>query len=469
MKIDSLVIENFKRVVKVVIKPGSNLVRIVGRNAQGKSSILDSLMAVFRGVKYAPSKAIHKGADKAIIKVECGDIVVTRVFNKGDTEETTGLTVESGKNSVFRSPQSMLNALFGSLSFDPLAFSRMDAKSQYAELQKFVPGVDFGAIAKGRKTSYERRTEVNRFAGDAESSAKLIVVPEGLPAEPHDLDAMTQELAAAGAYNIELEKRRANRAAAAKELGDRMAAIALLPETIDKRIDEILGAANKETERMDSDIQRLLKAIAARNEEAQKSIDGYMISIKAEETTMKAAAEDLRVKIESAAPLGEAKSLSAVHIEAARQVNADIGKRMQRAEFERLAARYKLESEALTKAIEFADKEKSDAIAAAKMPIVGLGFGDEEILYNDLPFEQASDAERLRVSTAIAMSQNPELRVLRIKEGSLLDDDGLKLLDEMCIANDFQCWVEIVSNDDPLGWVIEDGSVKSEPVANGQG
>ena len=58
----------------------------------------------------------------------------------------------------------------------------------------------------------------------------------------------------------------------------------------------------------------------------------------------------------------------------------------------------------------------------------GLALGNGEVLLNGLPLSQASGAEQLRLSMAIAMAGNPKLRVLRIKEGSLLDDDNLALL-----------------------------------------
>ena len=59
------------------------------------------------------------------------------------------------------------------------------------------------------------------------------------------------------------------------------------------------------------------------------------------------------------------------------------------------------------------------------MPVEGLGFGAGIVTFNGLPFDQASTAEQLRVSVAIAMAANPKLRVLRIKHGNDLDADNL--------------------------------------------
>ena len=65
----------------------------------------------------------------------------------------------------------------------------------------------------------------------------------------------------------------------------------------------------------------------------------------------------------------------------------------------------------------------------------------------------------LKLRPTIAMSSNPELRVIRIKDGSLLDADGMAMLKAMASENDFQIWIERVADNDPMAVVIEDGSV----------
>jgi hypothetical protein len=57
------------------------------------------------------------------------------------------------------------------------------------------------------------------------------------------------------------------------------------------------------------------------------------------------------------------------------------------------------------------------------------------------------------------MSSNPELRVIRIKGGSLLYPDGMAILKGMAKESDFQIWIERVGDNDPIAVVIEDGSI----------
>ena len=117
------------------------------------------------------------------------------------------------------------------------------------------------------------------------------------------------------------------------------------------------------------------------------------------------------------------------------------------------------ESESLTKAMEERTQSQTAAIGGAKMPIDGLSLDGSRVLFNGIPLDQASSAEQLRVSTAIAMASNPELRVIRIKDGSLLDPDGMAMLKAMANENDFQIWIERVADSDPIAVVIGDGSI----------
>ncbi|KKL50685.1 hypothetical protein LCGC14_2303040, partial [marine sediment metagenome] len=80
--------------------------------------------------------------------------------------------------------------------------------------------------------------------------------------------------------------------------------------------------------------------------------------------------------------------------------------------------------------------------------------------YQDVPFGQCGAAERLRVSVAMAMAANPDLRVIRVTDASLLDDNNRAIIDEMAKEHDFQIWLEIVGAEEGVGVVIEDGMVK---------
>ena len=119
-------------------------------------------------------------------------------------------------------------------------------------------------------------------------------------------------------------------------------------------------------------------------------------------------------------------------------------------------------SAGLSVKIEQCDKEKAKMIAKAKLPVEGVGFGDGFVTFNGVPLDQASSAEQLRVSISVAMSMNPKLRVIRIQDGSLLDSDSMKMIEDMAVDKGFQFWVEQVDETGKVGVVIEDGHVASD-------
>jgi len=49
--------------------------------------------------------------------------------------------------------------------------------------------------------------------------------------------------------------------------------------------------------------------------------------------------------------------------------------------------------------------------------------------------------------------------VVRIRDGSLLDADSLRLVAEMAEQTDCQVWIERVADERKVGFVIEDGAV----------
>jgi CCR4-NOT transcriptional regulation complex NOT5 subunit len=103
--------------------------------------------------------------------------------------------------------------------------------------------------------------------------------------------------------------------------------------------------------------------------------------------------------------------------------------------------------------------EKDEAIEAADVPVEGLGLVEDGITIGGIPFSQCSAAQRLKVSMSIAMMANPTVRVILIRDGSLLDEDNMQVIEDMAGDNDFQLWVECVGKDEGTGVYIEDGVV----------
>ena len=118
-------------------------------------------------------------------------------------------------------------------------------------------------------------------------------------------------------------------------------------------------------------------------------------------------------------------------------------------------------SESLTESLGQIKEEKEARIKNAKMPVDGLSFSKGDIAFNGVEFSEISSAQKIKVSMAMAMAMNPKLKVIRILNGSLLDDGAMKAIEEIAVENDFQIFVERVSNQkNPNTIYIEDGQIK---------
>ena len=455
MRIMSLTAENIKRIVAVEIKPDGNLVQITGQNGNGKTSVLDAILWALRGLSSVQGFPIRQGENQARIRLDLGEIIVTRKFKLGEKgQTTTSLEVTSDKGARFPSPQSMIDNLLGALSFDPLAFARMSAKEQYESLRKFVPGVDFAAIEAAQKSDYDKRTEVNRRAKEARSAAAAIVVSEG-PMVPVDDKAMVDALAAAADTNAKIEARKSKRAEVAGFVERDRAEAVRISEDARVRAEGIVVDAKDSLLRAQKSLEEVqARAVAIVNEAATKSAD------------LRKTADANEAKIKAAPALPPIVDVSELRakIDSARLSNVDVIKRQDRAD--RLSEADKLDKEAgaISDGMDARAEEKAKAIRSAKLPVDGLGFGVDRngqnvVTMKGLPFDQASDAEQLRISIAIAGAMNPKLRVIRVRDGSLLDTDSLNMVEEWACKNDYQVWVERVEGSGVVGFVIEDGRV----------
>lgn len=423
MKILSLTAENVKKIRAVHIEPDGAMVQVTGANGSGKSSVLDAIYMGLAGTKAIPTKPIRAGAEKARIRLDLGDVIVTRRFTSSGN---TSLTVEAADGARYPSPQRMLDELLGSLTFDPLEFSRMSPKLQMETLRDLVQlDIDIDALDRENAADYDARTDINRRAKALRAQADGIVVAPDTPAEPVDVSELTARMQAASEANANIERRRARRENAAAQI---QAELDLANRALDRAAE-----LREEAEHLERDAEKA-KVRAA---ELQDALD---------------AAGDLP------APTNVAEIRA--QIDAAAETNRKVENRRLRDDLVRQATAAEGNAAALTQRIEDRAKRRAEAIANAAMPVEGLSFGDGEVLYNGIPFSQASSAEQLRVSVAIAMAANPKLRVLRIKDGSLLDENGLQLVAEMAEAADYQVWVERVDTSGAVGIVMEDGAVR---------
>ena len=406
MKIIQLTAENIKKLKVVDITPTKDFIQITGKNGSGKTSVLDAIWWALAGKDAIQGQPIRKGEHKAMIRLNLGECVVTRRF----TESGTTLVVENGDGFRAASPQAMLDAIIGHLAFDPLEFSRMDAKKQFDALKVIADvGVDLEALTKEDENDKNRRRDITRDIKTLQGQLAGIVYPFDAPDEEVNVGDLIKELGELENHNtIVLENERAR-------------------EKYEARIKEI-----------DATIEDLQAKIADLKE---AKVRGHAMI--------------------DALPAMTAKSTDSVkaQIAGAQEINKGVAAKKQNGELNAKIALMQNNVDVIETILKERESIRAKALLESKMPINGLTLGDKEVLYRDIPFDQLSAAEQLRVSVAIAMAANPKLKVIRIKDGSLLDDASLKIIQEMAAEREYQVWCETVNTTGKVGIVMEDGEV----------
>ena len=415
MKIIELRAENVMRLKAVEITPDGTVQVIGGRNAQGKSAVLNAIWLALGGGKASKdiSRPIRDGEENASVRLDLGDLVVTRTW----TQKGTSLKVENAEGATFKSPQGMLDALVGQLSFDPLAFTRLSAKEQRAALLDLVDmDVDLDTIDAQIRDLYADRTEIGRKG----TAIGDVTVDDKLP---------NVETSAASVVKKLQEAQEVHR----------------WVDTTRQQIQDAHTAADA-----------ALTTVRAA-EERIKELQAQITSLIATRKMRLAEAENMQHAIDNT----EMPNLAYIEDELATVEDTNAKIRANNAARERLNEKQALRDayEGLTKQLTELDEQKAAALADAEFPVEGLSFDDTGVLYKGVPLSQASSAEQIRVSLAMGMALNPKLRVLMIKDGSLLDEDSMAAIRDQVADGDFQLWLEVVNPDDPSAVLIEDGQV----------
>jgi ABC-type cobalamin/Fe3+-siderophores transport system ATPase subunit len=409
MKILELKSENVKRIKAVTIRPDGNVVIIGGENGSGKTSTLDSIWYALGGKNALPPKPVREGEEEATITLDLGDLVVTRTI----TPDGKGTLKVAGKDGGrYPSPQTILDNLVGNLSFDPLAFSRMDGREQVETLKGLV-GLDFSALDRKKAAKSEDRVLVGREVKQLAAQVKAMPQHAGAPSAEVSVAELSLQLKEARGQNT------AN-------------------DAVKKSAEEAKESAANWMDRvveLKAELEEAEKAAAAWQEDA----DGRVAKLK-----------ELHY-VDEQAILDRIANAEGIN----RQVRDNQGRVRLSQQLEQKEAAY----EALSNEIHGIDNEKARALEAAKFPVESLSFDELGVLVNGVPFQQASAAEQLRISVAMGCALNPKLKVLLVRDASLLDAKSLQLVAEMAEKHDAQVWLERVGDGDASAVIIEDGQV----------
>lgn len=445
MHIFSLEVENLKRVsfVRVEPDPDDHLVVVAGRNEQGKSSTLDAIMYALAGGRSIPEQPIKNGAKKGRVALEIGgpdgiSYLVEKKFSQG---QSPTLVVTQGQGGAkINSPQKLLDGLVGQISFDPCAFLREDGKKQLEILKRLV-GLDFTDLDTERKRLYDLRTGVNHRINHDEQNLKGVDACADAPDAKVSAQDILAELDLIADQNADREKMVNEQTAVLIKISDK-----------GKRINDL----DQEVGRTKNEIERLTERLKdLERESVGARIDLDRIGKDAD----KLAKELVSTPVHDPAPI-RAK------LDQVESINTRVDAKKR---YKALAASLdglRTNAESLTKEIAAVDQRKRDLVAAAELPVEGLELDDEGVYLDGIPLEQLSQAQGIQVSVAVGCAMNPKLKVLLIRDGSLLDDAHRLLVAEIAERYDCQVWIEMAmrNDDDDVGAtvVIEDGRVRED-------
>ncbi len=424
MHIVELRSENVKRIKAITIRPDGNMVIIGGDNEQGKTSALDSIEYVLGGKGAICDEPVRRGAEKAKIVADLGDLIVTRTITKAGGGLLTVANKEDG--AKYDSPQKLLDGFVGKIAFDPLEFSdkgkTADGRAWQLETLKGLVGLDFAQIDIDRAKVYKERTTVNTLGKSIKAQFDAAVHYPDAPEEAVSITELLKTLESRKAVNKTHE-------------GYRNAL---------ERANKLLAEAEKNSTRLEREAKEARELLATRDS-AMKQQKTLCDKLKDED-----------------------ESEITKQISTAEETNLQVTANTNRTDLSKQLEAKKKKSQELTDKINTFDADKTKQLAGAKFPIDGLSFDDTGVTYKGLPFCQASGAQSLRVSVSIGIAMNPKLKVILIRNGSLLDTNNRKLLHDMAQESGHQIWMEVVGKEaKDCTVIIEDGQIVG--VEDGQG
>lgn len=406
MKIIKMTAENIKGIKAIEITPSGNVVEISGKNGAGKSSVLDAIWLALGGKEAQKdvTAALRKGAESGYVDLDLGTLKVRRTYTAEGTTKLTVKTVSEGVEATVGAGQTTLDAL-RAITLDPQGFINMPAREQRQALLGLLDlDIDLDEWERTRKAIFEERTDIGR---QAKSLGDVPAIDDDLPKIEQSAAEIITEIREAEEAN----RQRANLQVKVNELGDESARI----------------------QAQIHDLQQRQAALEADRATAQKRL------------------ADMPERIDTA-PL-EASLATVEETNAKIRVNSAAKALLER------KVDLKTLYDAKTEALEAHDRDKEQALAKAKVPVDGLSIEEDYITLGGVPFQDVNSGQQIETAVRIIAALKPRLRIVHIRNASLLDDEAWERVDALAGELDLQVWAESVGDGHGDAIVIEAGEV----------
>lgn len=402
VKITSFEAENVKRVKAVTIIPAADGLTVIGgRNAQGKTSVLDAIAWALGGDKFRPG---HPQRDGSVLPPRLRVLL------------SNGLVVERrGKNSELyitdpsgrKAGQTLLNSFVEQLALDLPKFMAASGREKAQTLLRIIGlGEQVEELERRGKTLYNERLALGRIADQKAKFAKEMTFYPNVPEEPlsaAELIAQQQDILARNGENQRKRQRR-------------------------------------------DELKRTLDTAEAQLAELTRRCEQLR--------------EDYRIASTDAADLLDQSTAELEeNIHTIEQTNAKVRANLDKARAEADAQKLADEYAALTAQIEDVQREKLALLNGADMPLPGLSVTDGELTYNGQPWDCMSSSEQLIAATSIVRRLNPECGFVLLDRLEAMDTDTLAAFGRWLEDEGLQAIATRVSTGGECQIIIEDGEV----------
>lgn len=430
VKIASLELENVKRIHAVELEPAQDGLTVIGgKNAQGKTSVLDAIAWALGGDKMKPADPNRKGgATPARLRVELSNGIVVERKGKNGSLHVTDTT---GK----KAGQQLLNDFISQLALNiPRFMNGSDADKATALLQTLGIDAELAKIDGSIRATFQDRQLVGRDAKAKRAHAEKLPHHEDAPDAPVSAAELIQEQQAILARNGEKLKAKQDAEDTAKKAEFARTAV---------------SATNMRVADLEQQLTEARTELARRTKEAEE----------AEEKAKVLAQSTAELVLEST----EEIEASIANIET---INNQVRDNQAKAEADAEALLVEQEYDGLTQKLEDLRAKRRGLLDGAPLPLPELSIDDEGALtYKEHTWGDMSGAEQLVVATAIVRATKPECGFVLVDKLEQFDTDELKKFGEWAKGEGLQIIGTRVATDDSCTVVIVDGRIEGQDLA----
>ena len=418
IKINRLEFENIKKIRAVSLEPSKNGLTVIGgKNAQGKTTILDAIAWTLGGNKFKPSEPKRDGSMVApILKVELSNgLIVERTGKNSDLK----ITDPSGE----KAGQKLLDSFISELALDLPKFLNSSNKDKARTLLEVI-GVEkeLAELELKENDLYHQRRAVGKIKEQKKNIADgMDYFPEVEDSDPlsvSDLIERQQRILAKNSENrkqrLELEEMRKDYSRANDDLDD-----------LKKKIEELQAIYSGKKDDLDS----LAKNISAKEE---------VVSGLKDESTL-----ELENSIANVEELNN-------------KITTNINKSEAIKEAEELENQYN----SISNELEETRQKKFELLENADLPLPDLSVIDGELAYKDSKWDCMSGMERLKVATAIVRRLQPECGFVLVDELEKFDEEELINFGKWAEDEGLQIIATRVSSGEECSIIISDGYIE---------